>query len=233
MPPPWHNSPPSFTTDIRRPPKFLQKMQFKMISMASMGNGGRGLFDLEKHFAFYAAYHTNPINVLIHMLFVWPIFFTFVVLLHFTPPLIRLPVPFSDDLSISSAFGVAFVYALFYVLFDRKAGSLAALLCMLCWLATRALARRLGFSLAWKVVLAVQLFCWTGQFIGHGIFEKRSPALLDNLSQAFLMAPFFVLLEALRDFFGYEPYPDFYANVQAKIKANRKAQQRNKHKFCA
>ncbi|KAI7978814.1 putative endoplasmic reticulum membrane protein C16E8.02 [Camellia lanceoleosa] len=45
------------------------------------------------------------------------------------------------------------------------------------------------------VVLAAQLFCWTGQFIGHGIFEKRAPALLDNLAQAFLMAPYFVFLE--------------------------------------
>ena len=74
-----------------------------------------------------------------------------------------------------------------------------------------------------KVVLVAQLVCWTMQFIGHGVFEaslchaisldtmyfvitpidlqtlsslqKRAPALLDNLVQAFLMAPFFVLLE--------------------------------------
>ncbi|KAF3651759.1 hypothetical protein FXO38_16442 [Capsicum annuum] len=47
------------------------------------------------------------------------------------------------------------------------------------------------------VVLAAQLFCWTGQFVGHEVFEKRAPALLDNLTQAFLMAPFFVLLETV------------------------------------
>ncbi|KAI0506998.1 hypothetical protein KFK09_013116 [Dendrobium nobile] len=41
-----------------------------------------------------------------------------------------------------------------------------------------------------KAVLATQWFCWTGQFIGHGVFKKRSPALFDNLSQAVLMAPF-------------------------------------------
>ncbi|KAJ0988285.1 hypothetical protein J5N97_006641 [Dioscorea zingiberensis] len=197
-----------------------------------MGNGGKGLFDLEKHFAFYAAYHSNPINVLIHMLFVWPIFCTFVVLLHFTPPLLRLPVPFADGLAINFAFAFAFIYALFYVLLDRKAGSLAALLCMLCWLAARLLAGRLGLSLAWKVVVTVQLFCWTGQFIGHGVFEKRAPALLENLSQAFLMAPFFVLLEVLQDFFGYEPYPGFHASVHAKIEAGRREQPANKQKFC-
>jgi 2-hydroxy fatty acid dioxygenase len=33
------------------------------------------------------------------------------------------------------------------------------------------------------------------QFVGHGVFEGRQPALLDNLFQAFFMAPIFVLLE--------------------------------------
>ncbi|MCE7766678.1 DUF962 domain-containing protein, partial [Pseudomonas putida] len=83
-------------------------------------------------------------------------------------------------------------------------------------------ARQLGFSLAWKVVLAAQLFCWTGQFIGHGVFEKRAPALLNNLTQAFLMAPFFVLLEALQSLFDYEPYPGFHSKVKATIDAEIK-----------
>ncbi|KAK1373374.1 hypothetical protein POM88_029567 [Heracleum sosnowskyi] len=46
-----------------------------------------------------------------------------------------------------------------------------------------------------KVVLAAQFCCCTGQFTGHGVFEKHAPALLDNLIQIFTMGPFFVLLE--------------------------------------
>lgn len=45
---------------------------------------------------------------------------------------------------------------------------------------------------------------WLAQFIGHGVFEKRAPALLDNLVQAFLLAPLFVWMEILF-FFGYRP----------------------------
>lgn len=110
-------------------------------------------------------------------------------------------------------------YAVFYVTLDAKAGSLAAFLCFVCWVVSSYLANLMGFSLAWKVVLIAQLVCWTGQFIGHGVFEKRAPALLDNLSQAFLMAPFFVLLEALQTVFGYEPYPGFHIAVQAEVEA--------------
>ncbi|GFZ00173.1 ER membrane protein, putative [Actinidia rufa] len=149
--------------------------------------GKIGLFDLEKHFAFYGAYHRNPINIAIHTVFVWPILFT--------------------------------------------AGSLAAFLCFICWVFSSYLASLMGLSLAWKVVLAAQLVCWTGQFIGHGVFEKRAPALLTNLSQAFLMAPFFVLLEALQTLFGYEPYPGFQVSVQAKIDAEISEWQEKKKKL--
>ncbi|KAK9265511.1 hypothetical protein L1049_021552 [Liquidambar formosana] len=199
--------------------------------------GKPGLFDLERHFAFYGAYHSNPVNIIIHMLFVWPILFTTLVILYFTPPLFNLPqiglFPsglFDHGLVLNIGFVSTVIYSLFYVCLDKKAGSLAALLCFICWVAGSSLARHLGFSLAWKVVLAAQLFCWTGQFIGHGVFEKRAPALLDNLCQALIMAPFFVLLEALQMSFAYEPYPGFHASVKTKVEADIKEWQNKKQK---
>nr|GMC72014.1 uncharacterized endoplasmic reticulum membrane protein C16E8.02-like [Ipomoea batatas] len=184
-----------------------------------------GLLDLEKHFAFYGAYHSNPVNVLIHVVFVWPIFFTALIPLYFTSPIFKAsPIQLCDHtiLVLNYGFLLTLVYGVFYVALDNKAGSLAALLCFLCWVFSSSLAHNLGFSLAWKVALVAQLICWTSQFIGHGMFEKRAPALLDNLTQALLMAPFFVLLEVLQSFFGYEPYPGFHAKVKAKIDADIK-----------
>lgn len=52
--------------------------------------------------------------------------------------------------------------------------------------------------------LGVHIASWLAQFVGHGMFEGRAPALLDNLVQAFFLAPFFVWLEVLF-FFGYRP----------------------------
>ncbi|ONI30855.1 hypothetical protein PRUPE_1G277300 [Prunus persica] len=184
--------------------------------------GKTGLFDLEKHFAFYGAYHSNPINIAIHMLFVWPILFTILLILYFTPSLFSFGFTlFGSHVVLVFNIGLllTLIYSVFYVCLDAKAGSLAALLCVICWFASCFLATQLGFSISWKVVVVAQIVCWTGQFIGHGVFEKRAPALLDNLAQAFLMAPFFVLLEALQSFFGYEPYPGFHAIVQARVDA--------------
>ncbi|KAG8379203.1 hypothetical protein BUALT_Bualt07G0064200 [Buddleja alternifolia] len=192
-----------------------------------------GLFDLEEQFAFYGAYHSNPVNILIHMIFVWPIAFTALLLSYFTPPLFHhSPIELwgQNYLVLNYGFLFTVIYALYYVSLDRKAGSLAAFLCFICWVGSSALAQRLGFSLAWKVVLASQLLCWTGQFIGHGAFEKRAPALLDNLPQAFVMAPFFVLLEALQSTFGYEPYPGFHVAVKAKVDAETKEWKDKKQK---
>ncbi|XP_062217733.1 2-hydroxy-palmitic acid dioxygenase MPO1-like [Phragmites australis] len=163
-------------------------------------------------------YHSNPVNVCIHEIFVWPIFLTALLLLHLTAL-------FPHAAGVGAA-----IYGAYYILLDRRAGALAALLCLLCWTASGALAARLGFSLGWKVVLVSQLFCWTMQFIGHGVFEKRAPALLDNLVQAFLMAPFFVLLEVLHTFAGYEPYPGFHAKVSKLIEEARKEWEDEKSK---
>lgn len=83
------------------------------------------------------------------------------------------------------------------------------------------------------------------------LMQKRAPALLDNIAQAFVMAPFFVLLEvnnfkclilviylliyfpywwvkyylllqALQLVCGYEPYPGFHSRVQAKVEGEIK-----------
>lgn len=109
------------------------------------------LFDLEKHFAFYGAYHSNPINIFIHMLFVWPIFYTGLMLLYFVP-MFFFP-------NFASFFTL--VYAVFYVGMDKKAGFLAAFLCFLCWMGASAYASHLGYSLTWKVILNLfTCFLW-------------------------------------------------------------------------
>lgn len=52
--------------------------------------------------------------------------------------------------------------------------------------------------------LGLQIAGWVFQVVGHGVFEGRAPALLDNLVQALFLAPFFVWMEILF-FFGYRP----------------------------
>jgi uncharacterized membrane protein YGL010W len=48
-----------------------------------------------------------------------------------------------------------------------------------------------------SIAAAVHVVSWILQFIGHGKYEGRKPALLDNLVQALFLAPLFVWYEAL------------------------------------
>lgn len=53
-----------------------------------------------------------------------------------------------------------------------------------------------------RYLLMVHLLGWTTQIVGHGIFERRAPALLTNLLFAYI-APFFWTFEVLNKLFGY------------------------------
>jgi 2-hydroxy fatty acid dioxygenase len=55
-----------------------------------------------------------------------------------------------------------------------------------------------------QIAIGVFIVSWIAQFIGHGAFEGRAPALLDNLVQALVLAPFFVWMELLF-MLGYRP----------------------------
>ncbi|KAF7093529.1 hypothetical protein CFC21_095936 [Triticum aestivum] len=169
----------------------------------------RGVLDLEAQFAFFRSQHRHPVNAAAHALLAGPILFTNLLILHFLP----LPLP------LDPALALALAYAASYLAVDRRAGALAGLLFLGAWAASRALAARLGFALSWKLVLATQLFCWTWQFLGHGLFEKRGPTVRE-LPEVFLMEPFLILLQILNKLFGYEPYPGFSKNVDKKMEAD-------------
>ena len=81
------------------------------------------------------------------------------------------------------------------------------------------------------IAIGVHLFSWIAQFVGHGIFEGRAPALLDNLVQALFLAPFFVWLEILF-MLGYRPelkarLDKSVSESVAKFKAEREAKKAN------
>jgi len=60
----------------------------------------------------------------------------------------------------------------------------------------------------------LHIVSWIAQFLGHGLAEKRAPALLDNLLGAVVLAPFFVHLEIL---FGLGYKPELHKRIQNDI----------------
>ncbi|THH33832.1 hypothetical protein EUX98_g354 [Antrodiella citrinella] len=166
------------------------------------------LLDVRKQLAFYGAYHSNPINILIHVVCVpiiqwtaWSLF-TNVSTKGFLPD---ISYRFNDYLAFQLNLPTihALISIVYYLLLEPSAAVSTSLLSRLTHRSDDCEAQN-NPELFYHV-LGVHVACWILQFIGHGVAEKRAPALFDNLIQALFLAPFFVHIEVLFHLFGYNP----------------------------
>ncbi|KAG2222233.1 hypothetical protein INT45_010646 [Circinella minor] len=160
------------------------------------------IFSLKKQLVVYGAHHNNKVNVAIHMVFVPVIFWTALVFGAKSGPLIsggpQWLKAFGPNLSFFTIVG----YHLYYSILDPVASTLAApILYGMCYTATKF---EKSNPNAISIALAGHIASWIFQFIGHGVHEKRSPKLMDNLVQALVSAPYFVFFEVLFKL-GYRP----------------------------
>ncbi|MCJ1378431.1 hypothetical protein MMC17_001529 [Xylographa soralifera] len=95
------------------------------------------------------------------------------------------------------------IFSSFYIMMEPVAGGLLTPLLFVWTAYANHLTSTYG-STANYAAVALHISSWIAQFIGHGVFEGRKPALLDNAIQAILLAPFFVWMEILF-YFGYRP----------------------------
>jgi len=121
-----------------------------------------------------------------------------------SPTLIPLPswltVP---NLPLNAGTIGAILYSGFYILLEPVAGTIL-LPMIIGWTAYSNHLTSTCPSSANTAGIAVEVVSWVAQFVGHGVYEGRAPALLDNLLQALVLAPFFVFMEFLFKL-GYRP----------------------------
>lgn len=98
---------------------------------------------------------------------------------------------------------MALLYSLGYIFLDPLAGSILTPLLLASTVYASNLTSTYGAT-ANTWALGIHIVSWLAQFVGHGVYEGRAPALLDNIVQAGFLAPFFVWLEGLF-MLGYRP----------------------------
>lgn len=108
------------------------------------------------------------------------------------------------DAPLTASYIISAVYSSYYVLLEPFAGLAYTPILFCLSYAAWAFTVKFGAG-AVSIAIGVHVVSWIVQFIGHGVFEGRAPALLDNLVQALLLAPFFVFLEVLFVVFNYRP----------------------------
>ncbi|KAL3234812.1 hypothetical protein RNJ44_02600 [Nakaseomyces bracarensis] len=174
------------------------------------------LFDLRSQLRFYKFYHHNLVNVLIHSVFVPTILFTSICMLH------RVGLPFEfmgTPVTLAHLLGLGF--GLFYIMLFIPTGLLASgIIAGALYMLDKG-----KIELGLKREFGVFVLAWIFQFIGHGVFEKKKPALFDNLVQSLVLAPYFILFELL---FLLGMFPMLKNNLNADVaKMEQEARKKN------
>jgi uncharacterized membrane protein YGL010W len=157
--------------------------------------------------AMYAAYHRDRRNIATHVVGVPAIIFAVLMMLQL--------VPLDFALTGLTLAWIAFVLAAVFYLWMHTAGGflLGALLLAATW-GSQGLSESIAPAPFWMIVAVLFIGGWALQLLGHG-FERRRPALLDNLLQI-LMAPLFLVFEAL---FALGRAKDVEAAIAARMPA--------------
>jgi uncharacterized membrane protein YGL010W len=158
---------------------------------------------LEDHMSFYAAYHQDRRNKATHFLGVPMIIVALFI------PLAWLKFS-AGPFVITGALIFAAAILVYYVFLDPLLALGTTVFTVFFVLAAGWLARQ-GALVGWSAFGVLFVGGWSLQLLGH-VFEKRKPALADNLFQIFI-APIFLCAEL---FFALGYKPKLHAAVQAR-----------------
>lgn len=194
---------------------------------------------LEKAFCFYAEYHWDPLNQWVHIVFVPILLWSAMVMLRHVEGVLPASLGLgagdcwcgnSPSIAIAAAYILYYLYLCFT---DGKPalGVFAAASIFGIYYASEmffaapnvdplaAVGIDTGFNAAlfgstMATARTIHIVSWIAQFVAHGVFEGRSPALLDSLMQSVFMAPLFVMIEVM---FKFGLLGEFRSKVSAVV----------------
>lgn len=165
-----------------------------------------------KEMAFYSAYHQEHRNIMIHVVGVPMITFSALIVLSW------LEFFSVGGFTVTAAMVFIAVVLLYYFTLDVLFASVATLVFGGLLIAAHQVSL-LDSSIGWSIFAGAQIIGWGAQFYGHFAFEKSRPALFDNLFQALVSAPLFVVADV---FFELGFRKDLEAQVKAILKEQGK-----------
>jgi 2-hydroxy fatty acid dioxygenase len=146
-----------------------------------------GIFDINQQLTFYRHYHhQSVVNFAIHVVCVPILHVSLLVLLSGVSSVANVPLLVSVA---SVAYCIILDLHVAVLLLPYLVAVLAA--------SSYVLFIFPSYASVFKPALALHLTCWALQILGHTVFEKNAPAILDSFVSAVLTAPLFVILELL------------------------------------
>lgn len=143
---------------------------------------------LHEHMGMYSAYHRHPANRAIHFLMVPAIVWSLMVWLD------MVPLATVGGVAVTLAMVVTAALLVWYLVLDFAIGVAATAVFTVLLVTAIQLNEAVATTTAALIAAGVFVASWVFQFLGHGVWEKRRPALADNLFQVFV-APAFLIAE--------------------------------------
>ena len=137
---------------------------------------------LREHFADYGAFHATPGNRACHSLGIPMIFFAVLALLA------HVPLLDIGGLTVTLAEIIIVAVTLYYLRLDAALGAVMLVVSVVLAAA--------GRFVPAAVSAALFVLGWVLQFVGHYVYEKKSPAFFRNVTHL-LMGPLWILAKAI------------------------------------
>lgn len=166
---------------------------------------------LEDQLVFYGSYHYDSRNKKAHAVGVPLILWSVLVLLSNSWSIHRFE---NAHAELNFSFIVVCVYFVYYLYLEPVATILGSPILAFLFYSASYFSGLPGANL---YAIIINFIAWAIQIVAHKIYEKRSPAFVDNFIQSFATAPFFVWFEFLFSI-GYRP--SLQKRVEERVKKN-------------
>jgi uncharacterized membrane protein YGL010W len=160
--------------------------------------------------SFYAAYHRHPVNRAIHFVFVPAIVWSLMILLGMVDLFVV------SNIAVTPAHLATLALLIYYLRLDFAIGVAATFAFTVLLGTALQVVARTSTATALTVFAVAFVSGWVVQFIGHGVWEKRRPALASNLFQVFV-APIFLVAETA---FGLGLRRELHDDVRKRMQAH-------------
>lgn len=146
-------------------------------------------------FAFYSAYHKNNTNKIIHIITIPIIIYTIFIWAAYLSIYQLNNINNESYIYINAGLIIMISYFTIYALMDGLWSLPYFIYIFMLYIFATYSTYHIPYMGLWAII--IHIFAWILQFIGHGVFEGRKPALCDSVGQAICMAPYFVYVEIL------------------------------------
>lgn len=177
------------------------------------------LFD---KYIFYADFHKNKWNKLVHYFCIpalaWTLFiFCNYIPFSFSPIQTKLLLPICNNcvLSFRPSIILLLLYHVYYLYLHLVVGFFSLIFYSILWYTSNIFYCQIDYAWIWAI--GIHVFSWILQIAGHRICEGNQPAFITGAVQSFLMAPIFVVYDWCM-YVGIVDRPEYLDHINNKNK---------------